>query len=300
MQNKRLASKNMLLQNRYTGILLKLGGIIFSVLGLLTFMFRIGVRSAGVDRPIFSVLFIVSGLFFSLSIVMYRYGKKLTASTGKEVLSKDARPPVLYLRSFLDDDMTSTEIEGMLPYFIPHFDKTEEEILARIFSRIGPCIAIGEPGEKLPKLGMARMYLDDQEWQSRVQDLISRASVVVIRVGHTKNVWWEIETAVKLVMPERLLFLLPFEGGSTLFLQNVADDYGRFQREIEKYIPCKLPPYSASRVLKGSLTGVLFFESDWTPQIIAFDSISIGKRLSAKALLKESLKPFLKRFTKEN
>lgn len=289
----------MLLQTRYVGILLKLVAIVLSVLGFLTFMCRIGVKIADVDRPIFNILFILSALFFSLSVGMYHYGKRLTASTGQEVLSRDTRPPVLYLRSFIDDEMTSTDMTGMLPAFIPHFDKTEEEVLADVLSKIGPCIAIGKPGEKLPKLGMARMYIDDQEWQTTVQDLMSRARIVVIRVGHTNNIWWEIETAVKYVKPERILFLLPFEGSSTFSLRNVVDDYGRFQQKIEKHIPCKLPAYSASKLLEGSLTGILFFESDWTPEIIAFDSM-IGGHLSAKALLKKSLKPFLKRFTEEN
>jgi hypothetical protein len=50
-------------------------------------------------------------------------------------------------------------------------------------SKIGPFVAIGRPGERLPQLGAIRLYVADPEWQEMVTRLMSEAALVVLRAG---------------------------------------------------------------------------------------------------------------------
>jgi hypothetical protein len=108
------------------------------------------------------------------------------------------RPPVLYLRSF-EDDPRAARIKGVL---------TEEEHLGKVLSQIGPFMAIGRPGEPLPAVGASRVYVGDANWQSMVEGLLRRARLVVIRTGQTTGLEWEVEQAVRLLTPERLVLLV--------------------------------------------------------------------------------------------
>jgi len=262
-----------------------------------------------------------SSLSFILSLMVipfivygkksYRRGKQLTARSADNLLSKDTRPPLLYLRSFIEDETTSSEMgpSGLTEIalkslvvsggtvFSYFFNKSEEELLANIFRKLGPCIAIGIPDEQLPPLGMARMKLPEEEWQAKVQELLSRAQVVILRAGHTKKFLWEVEQAIKLVRPERLLFLLPFPTNPALAGRE-SPRYVKFRQDIEQHLPCKLPAFHGASINEGSLTGVLFFGPDWSPHVIALDKF--GSTLPLKTLLKKALKPFFAQLKREN
>jgi len=108
------------------------------------------------------------------------------------------RPPVLYLRSF-EDDQRGARMKGSL---------TEEEHLAKVLSQIGPFLAIGRPGEGLPELGASRIYVGDADWQSTVQKLLETARLVIIRTGRTMGLGWEVEQAVRVLKPEQLVLLV--------------------------------------------------------------------------------------------
>ena len=58
-------------------------------------------------------------------------------------------------------------------------------------ARVGPVIAIGKPGERLPQLGAARLYVDDDHWRDTIDDLMAESALVVVRAGDTPNLWWE-------------------------------------------------------------------------------------------------------------
>ena len=73
----------------------------------------------------------------------------------------DKRSPVLYLRAFRHDTLSS-KIIG-LPFTNTLADTTEEEQIAKVMNEIGPFIAIGRPGEERKLLGATRIYVDDKE-----------------------------------------------------------------------------------------------------------------------------------------
>ncbi|HVN55527.1 MAG TPA: hypothetical protein VMT46_14430 [Anaerolineaceae bacterium] len=177
----------------------------------------------------------------------YVAGMKLSAGRGEEVLEKDTRPPVLYLRSFQADTIDTGHI----------IKKSQEQTLASVFNRIGPFVAIGDPGEPLPELGAARLYVG-KEWKEVVEDLVCRARLVVLRAGSTPGFWWEFEHVTRSVSPEKILLLIPFD--------RLA--YEEFSRRANAYLPRPLPEYRVSRPKDAPLKAMVYFRPDWTSYIL--------------------------------
>jgi hypothetical protein len=167
-------------------------------------------------------------------------------------ISADPRPPVLYLRSFRDDWSVGWHL-GMAAFRLT----TEEEELADIFRSVGPLVAVADPGDTLPYAGAQRLQIDSMQWRERVASLMSAASLVLIRVGGTSGIWWELEHAVKKLHPERLVLLLPLS----------KRRYETFQRKAESLFPSALPAYQGRRIPSTTLRSVMVFDADWTPHI---------------------------------
>jgi hypothetical protein len=123
--------------------------------------------------------------------------RQLVAPDAVEALSTDPRPPVLYLRSFEADRST--------------FAETWEAHLEIIFSRLGPMVAVGEPGERYQMLGVPRMYVGD-DWESEVTRLAAGARLLIFRIGRTEGFWWEVSEIATRADPRHVLFFLPRKG----------------------------------------------------------------------------------------
>ena len=148
---------------------------------------------------------------------LWRRSRRHIAPSATEVLRADARPPVLYLRSF-DADSTPVADDGGSRLYRAMLDVLQplgpEEELARILQAAGPLVAIGRPGGNLPLLGAARLYVDDAHWQAEVLALMRSAQLVVIRIGASAGVGWEIEQALQQL--PRQSVVLAFFGADAL------------------------------------------------------------------------------------
>lgn len=132
---------------------------------------------------------------------------------AETVLALDGRAPVVYLRSFHDDEaMVGRPIRFTLDAFRWRYMLTEytrgglrrvmfqhgkvrlEQAIEHEVSAIGPFIAIGEPHESHPDFGATRAYFegDDVAWRSAVQSWIARAALVVVVPGQTQGLGWEL------------------------------------------------------------------------------------------------------------
>jgi hypothetical protein len=144
---------------------------------------------------------------------MWRRSRRHIAPSASDAMRADPRPPLLYLRSFANDSSAVVDDHGSNAY-----DRivgwvgppSPEEEMARILQRAGPVVAIGRPGEELPQLGAARLYVADDAWQSAVLALMRQAQMVVIRVGASPGLRWEIEQALRRVPRRRIV--LAFQG----------------------------------------------------------------------------------------
>jgi hypothetical protein len=144
----------------------------------------------------------------------FRVGQRLLARPAS-VYDNSGASPVLLLRSFSDD---SREVVTMSPFlraiffaYFPWHYTTFEDLLVRIFGRVGPVVAVGCPGDMIPPTGAARLWIDGDQWQARVAELISRARLIVMIIGRLDRhagLKWELHTLLeRRSVP--LCFLLP-------------------------------------------------------------------------------------------
>lgn len=136
-------------------------------------------------------------------------GRRLVAQHAADLLGSDTRPPLLLLRSFADDEL---ELERPPSTMFSNTVITFEEVLADVCTWYGPVIAIGRPGETLPPLGAARLWVDHHHWQQKVTELLRGCEAVVMIMGAIKGkdgLAWEIETVCKLGLQEKLILVVP-------------------------------------------------------------------------------------------
>jgi len=158
-----------------------------------------------------AILALAAYALIALGAGTLRRGWRHEAASAEEAMAADPRPPVIYLRSFADDGRMLLASAGRWsPSRVgAHFVATSaEQELAFVLERIGPVIAIGKPGEPLPELGAARLYVDHAHWQEKVISLLRQAAVVAIRIGASAGVRWEIERTLESVPRSRILFIL--------------------------------------------------------------------------------------------
>ncbi|HET7157429.1 MAG TPA: TM2 domain-containing protein [Burkholderiales bacterium] len=164
-----------------------------------------------------------------LSILLFRSGWKHEARTAHDALAADPRPPVVYLRSFGIDDqilVAARGLGGRLTTLLTYTASVSpEQEMAFILERVGPVIAIGKPGEKLPQLGAARLYVSDEEWRAVVGKLMNDAALVVIRAGETANLWWEVQEALTHLPRERVI-IVALGTDLAMFEQRFIQTYG--------------------------------------------------------------------------
>jgi hypothetical protein len=194
------------------------------------------------------------GLALTLGSRLRRYGTRLGARDAAEALRRDARAPVVFLRSFADDEtrFRASWKRGQRAAYA----RTYEEVLTAILQPyLGPVIAIGDPQDKLRDLGAARMYLTDDEWQEGLLDLLANAQLVIVHAGESKGVLWEIAQVVERIPPERVLLSLPRAGSYGID----RDRYAAFRSATARIFPKPLPEELAEAEL-------LYFDEDWTPR----------------------------------
>ena len=142
-----------------------------------------------------------------LGTLLTRRGLRRIRLDARGQMQADARPPVLLLRSFKDDQARLRPI-GFLSLLQLRRIRLEEAV-GREAGSFGPFIAVGAPGESLPELGAHRAYLGDGEWQRTVLDWIDRSTVVLMIAGSTPWVAWELRALRDAAALTKLLLLLP-------------------------------------------------------------------------------------------
>lgn len=187
------------------------------------------------------------------AIRIVHWGRRLQVLPAAELLARDRRGPVLYLRSFRDDPAAHTVFDRL--YTRLHY-RTEEEELAATFEDVGPLVAVGHPGEALPELGAARFYFSDAEWKDRVGELMASAQLVLLRTGGSRGLAWELARAVRTLTPEKLLLLV-----------GDAESFEAFCRAVEPGLAARLASLKIAGGL-GSMRGFIAFGPDFTPRYL--------------------------------
>lgn len=127
-------------------------------------------------------------------------GERIGGRGARRVIAEDSRPPVLYLRAFSSDKKGGEK-------------EAPEADVARLFSPLGPTVAVGRPGEFLQTVGAARMYLSDAEWKAEVEGLIEKAGLVLIKVATSPGLLWEFATAIARLPAQKIVLIPPQDRG---------------------------------------------------------------------------------------
>jgi len=142
-------------------------------------------------------------------IVWLRWlGRRLEGLLPASRVLGDNREPLLYLRSFQSDNRIAGSRIPLAGY---NGDvaglETMDVALYEALREIGPPVAIGRPGEKLPPGGAERIYTDG--WREEVVARAKRSRLIVILLSDTSACRWEIRAVVGAIGFERLLFVVP-------------------------------------------------------------------------------------------
>jgi hypothetical protein len=182
------------------------------VVGILTFVVAVvamliaskgtGRRNKLLEKSIRDAVFAAGGALFV-------WTKRKSALRGTAVRRIDRRPPVLLLRSFDDDMMIIKESRESRSTDLHRKGMTFERVVEDHLSPFGPFIAIGRPGEPLSPLGAARDYVPDADWQDEVQHRIQAAAVVVLIIGTSQGLAWELARLRDLAQLHKLILLFP-------------------------------------------------------------------------------------------
>lgn len=211
------------------------------------------------------------------------HGRQLQAKAMARFVRQDTRRPVLFFRSFGSERSLLRSV--LLGVFVPswyfEFFYTEEEQLAEALSGIGPFVAIGKPGETLPKLGAIRIYARNEAWQQVVTDKLTEARLVVVQAGTSEGLWWEISESLRSCSPSQVLLY---------FLRMPRKHYNAFADRLQLEHGIVLPKV---RQRPGKVSGFIRFHEGWKAEAMHLDAptfrITVSKPL--RGLFAYALRP---------
>jgi hypothetical protein len=226
-------------------------------------------------------------LGLGVSMALHRAGVALTdralrrrAANAVAVMAADPRPPVLYLRPF-DEDLQQARGGGALRLApAPYMGLSVEQQIGRVMGGIGPLVAIGRPGEALPPLGFARLYVADDGWQGAVLDLLDRAAAVVLVAGTSQGLMWELEQVFQRVPRERVTLIVPAWP---------RHDYEAFRQRVHQRLDIQLPALGAAwrGPFPHDIRALVSFDADGRPRLHEWDwaRVPAGERGRLKRAL---------------
>jgi hypothetical protein len=257
-RRERLARARAARARRHPGVgLLLISFAVATSVVIFLVEFVLWVQGVNVNRWPYNI---TSQVFF-VSIALVARGRRMRLGGAERLLTKDARAPIVYLRPFGADraeigKRMSSRVRISLS---ERFVKTYEQRLARALRKIGPFVAVGNPAERLPLLGAARMYAADEDWQATVGELIGRAGVVLLHAGEGDGFTWEVQHVIKHCAAARAILSLPLDASRKE--PSRQQRYDAFRRRFGHVFPRPLPEAIG-------YCQFVYFDADWTPRLL--------------------------------
>jgi len=186
--------------------------------GLMIILVAAAARSI-VEEPavgiVLALVVVVLVALFNGGPAASRIARRLRVAAARREYEHGRRASLLYLRTFDDDHRLlaaggprGRSATGFLTFRarIPY-----EEVVVRELDRFGAVEAVAEPGRPrlLPALGAARTRLSNEEWRVGVSARMREAALVVIAVGATEGLVWELEEATRQGRLDRVVVIVP-------------------------------------------------------------------------------------------
>ena len=201
---------------RLIGFLLTVSGFIIGSICIMTIL-----RSPGMalfrETTLFQAMTRTTlGLMgASIAVSLVEIGRRLYSPIAAELLGRDPRAPVLFLRRFSRDHLKLQHRFSVLGFWVRRFFTGEAESLeatiVRELGRHGPGIAIARPGERVPPLGFARIWVGDGDWKETVKEHLRKSQLVVVIMDEVSDrdegLGWEVSTILDSADPRRLILV---------------------------------------------------------------------------------------------
>ena len=144
-----------------------------------------------------------------LSAGLRSLGRWVSRQSFERQVGRDQRSPILFLRAFKDDQATLPPGRFFQRLLRAELGRRRlDHVLVEEFSRFGPIVALGRPGERIRPFGAARVYVEHSDWQVRVHDLAVKSAHIVLVVDEGAGLAWEIETMLEPPLREKTIFLV--------------------------------------------------------------------------------------------
>ena len=141
---------------------------------------------------------------------LYRSARRSAVLSAVELRASRPEPPVLYLRSFRDDDLRVRARATNGRSFLERLAAISfEEVLTDHLWRYGPVVSLGHPRETKLPLGAARTYADSGEWRRTAEELMASAALIVLVAGRSEGLAWELETIVRRGFIGKMVIVFP-------------------------------------------------------------------------------------------
>ena len=230
---------------------------------------------------------------FVAGFYLVRRGRRHLISTYEVSEPHEFKNPILYLRPFAADESLARAPGIFGRGFTSLFDKWDrswariplrgvdryEELLAFALREVGSVVTIGDPRERLPLLGAARIYAatpeaagspDEDPWKREVGAQIANARLVLLHIGSSQGLRWEIEQVVARADPRRVVLCVNPPGRlkpSLSTAHKVRADARKAWTEFRGACQAAFP-----RGLPESIEDARFvrFDADWTARPVEY------------------------------
>lgn len=203
------------------------------------------------------IAFLVASVTYFPSSTLRRLGFMLLSQKAHTTRS---RPSILYLRSFTSDKE-----------FFGAGGLTSEYEVTRILHRIGPVISFGRPREATMGIGGLRKYATNDQWQQAVVDELKKCRFVIIEIGTSEGLRWEVQQVVESVPPDRILLFVPHRVDVRLLGRKKNASYDRFRERFSSLIP------SLPACMKGA--EFIRFDEGARPYLLSTHGVSWWTRM---------------------
>ncbi len=233
-------------------------GIISYLLGCLLAVATVLFGIFGLDSNLNGLVF--GGVVVVLVLATYfllKAAECFFVPSVRDALALDARAPVVFLRAFGEDKPLVYDVIPSGESTISVEAKAEDFLIS--LNAVGPLVSIAEPN-RLARLGMHplgayRDFVGPGDWQARVQELLDQAGMVVLTIGDSPGIEWEITQARERVGPESLLLYLPPRPAKAFSRKGRAKKeqavYDAFKPLIERHFDLNMPPFSEATYIIG-------------------------------------------------
>jgi hypothetical protein len=138
--------------------------------------------------------------------------QRLAQPSLQELRALDPRPPVLFLRSFHDDQVTLDSARPPLALRLVDpgvRSRHLEHLLVQDYEVLGPLVAVGRPGEPRVPVGAGRQYLADERWQDVVASSMRQAAGIVVVLAEGDGLAWELAELARAGHLHKTTFVVP-------------------------------------------------------------------------------------------